>query len=131
MLDVDAEGGSAWLRLSEGGGLGIPPPPAAAFGCPDPADIAWIARRMTPQPVGTFTSRLDLANPVVGNGRPCTYVACTEPVYPRLEPCRTWARGRPGWNWSEIAAGHDAMVSAPAALAALLVRLAGRPTSTP
>ncbi len=125
MLDADPERSGAWQRIAqESGGFSIRPPPATYFDCPDPADVAWIARRLTPHPLGTFTSPLNLANPVIGNGRPCTYVACMDPVYPWLEPCRTWARRRAGWGWAEVAAGHDAMVSAPAELAALLVRLA-------
>ncbi|MGI4952055.1 MAG: alpha/beta fold hydrolase [Janthinobacterium lividum] len=126
MQDVDAERSGTWRRMAEAsGGLAIPPPPASYFDCPDPADAAWIARRLTPHPLGTFTTPLNLANPVLGNGRPCTYVACTDPVYPWLEASRQWARGREGWGWAEIAAGHDAMVSAPAELAELLVRIAG------
>ena len=124
MLDADPERSGAWKHIAqEGGGFSIPPPPATYFGCSDPADIAWIARRLTPHPLGTFTSPLNLATPVIGNSLPCTYVACTDPIYPWLEPCRTWARGRPGWGLMEIAAGHDAMISAPAELAALLVRI--------
>ena len=125
MLDADPERSGTWTRLArEGDGMSVAPPPASYFDCPDPADVAWIARRLTPHPLGTFTSPLNLRNATVGNGRPCTYVACTNPVYPWLEDCRQWARGRPGWNWAEVAAGHDAMVSAPAELAALLVRIA-------
>ena len=126
MLDADPARSGEWNRLAhQGGGLSIAPPPATYFDCPDPLDTAWIERRLTPHPLGTFTSPLTLANPTVGNGRPCTYVACTDPIYPWLEDCRAWARGRPGWNWAEIPAGHDAMISAPTTLAALLVRLAG------
>ena len=125
MLDADPDRSGAWTRAArEGDGMSLAPPPATYFDCPDPADTAWIERRLTPHPLGTFTSPLNLINPTVGNGRPCTYVACTDPVYPWLEPCRRWARGRPGWGWAEIAAGHDAMVSAPQALATLLTRLA-------
>lgn len=126
MLDADPERSGVWRRTAEEeGGLSIPPPPATYFGCTDPADVAWIDRRLTPHPLNTFTSPLNLASSVIGNGRPCTYVACTDPIYPWLEPCRSWARGRPGWGWAEIAAGHDAMISAPAELGALLVRIAG------
>ncbi len=126
MLDADPERSGAWQRIAtQGDGASIPPPPATYFDCPQPEDVAWIGRRLTPHPLGTFISPLNLANPVIGNGRPCTYVASVDPIYPWLEPCRVWARAQPGWGWAEIAAGHDAMVSAPAALAALLVRLAG------
>jgi pimeloyl-ACP methyl ester carboxylesterase len=125
MIDVDGARSLAWRRIAEQthGGISIPTPPATYFGVSDPADLAWIERRLTPHPLGTFTSKLRLANPVVGNGRPCTYVACTDPIYPPLEICRDWARGRPGWGWTEIATGHDAMVSAPDLVARLLAEV--------
>lgn len=105
------------------GGVSLPPPPASAFGIPDGPDADWVTRRMTPHPFGTMTSVLRLAHPV-GNGLPCAYVACTAPEYSPLEPARRWARGRPGWQWRELATGHDAMVTAPGPLADLLEELA-------
>ncbi|MBW8270696.1 hypothetical protein [Caldovatus aquaticus] len=81
-----------------------------------------MARRLTPHPLGTLESPLRLAHPP-GNGLPRTYVACTAPLYGPLEAARRWVRGRPGWDWRELAAGHDATVTAPAALARLLATL--------
>ncbi len=128
MQDADPQRSGAWRRMAEEeGAISIPPPPATYFDLPDPADVAWVERRMTPHPLGTFTSPLHLSDPRVGRGLPCTYVACTDPVYPWLEPCRRWARGRPGWSWAEVATGHDAMVSAPDALATLLLEGDARP----
>jgi pimeloyl-ACP methyl ester carboxylesterase len=101
------------------GGLGIPAPPPEAFAVTDPADAAWLRRRLTPHPVGTYMSPLTLNAPV-GNGLPCTYVACVGPVYGPLQSSRDRVRERPGWSWREIAAGHDAMVTAPDSLARLL-----------
>jgi pimeloyl-ACP methyl ester carboxylesterase len=106
------------------GGLAIPPPPPAAFGVPPGPDADWLARRMTPHPLRTMEDRLSLSNPAVGNGLPCTYVACTDPIYPPLDASRRWARGRTGWEWREIAAGHDCMVTAPEACARLLEEIA-------
>ena len=40
----------------------------------------WLRRRLTPHPAGTYESPLRLQNPV-GNGLPCTYIACTAPFY--------------------------------------------------
>ena len=57
-----------------------------------------------------------MKNPV-GNGRPCTYIACTAPLYAPLEGVRQWVKRQSGWRWQEIATGHDAMVTAPAELA--------------
>jgi pimeloyl-ACP methyl ester carboxylesterase len=101
------------------GGLFLPAPAPAAFGVPEGPDADWLRRRMTPHPFSVFCSTLSLAGPV-GNGRPCTYLFCNDPVYAPLEQSRRWAQGRPGWQWAEIATGHDAMVTAPAALARML-----------
>ena len=68
-------------------------------------------------------ARSPLADPV-GNGRPRTYIACTAPVYGPLEASRQWVKRQEGWNWQEIATGHDAMVTAPAELGRMLLAVA-------
>jgi pimeloyl-ACP methyl ester carboxylesterase len=100
-------------------GQGISPPDPAVFGVAGAPDRDWLLRRLTPQPAHTHDTPLRLVNPV-GNGRPCTYIACTDPALANIEPSHRWARGRPGWTWLEIATGHDAMVTAPAELTRLL-----------
>ena len=114
------------LRSAEAfsGGLCVPPPPAVSFGIPEGADAAWVERHLTPHPMGTFTSRLDLRHPI-GNGVPRTYIACTEPLSAGLASTRDWVRTRDDWGWREIATGHDAMVTAPAEWAAMLMEIAG------
>ncbi len=103
-----------------GGGICAPPPPVSVLGIPEDHPLAgWVARRMTPHPASTYVSPLRLRNPV-GNGLPRTYIACTEPYYDPLVWARDWVRGRAGWNWAEIATGHDAMVTEPEKTAALL-----------
>ncbi|MGF3022799.1 alpha/beta fold hydrolase [Methylobacterium aquaticum] len=104
------------------GGLSLPPPPAAAFGVLDPADAAWVERRLTPHPLSTYESPLPIQRPV-GNGLPRTYVDCTTPSYATLDGVKDWVRREPGWGWRDLATGHDAMVSAPGPLARLLVEL--------
>jgi pimeloyl-ACP methyl ester carboxylesterase len=109
--------------LEQGEGVAIPPPPPTAFGIPENhPDAAWVGRRLTPHPVGTYENPLRLEKPV-GNGRPCTYIACTAPLYGPLEGARQWVRRQPGWTWREIATGHDAMVTAPAELARMLAEI--------
>ena len=61
-------------------------------------------------------------NPVA-NGRPRTYIACTNPMYGLLEGARQWVKKQEDWKWQEIATGHDAMVTAPAELARMLAAL--------
>lgn len=108
------------VRIAEesSGGLSMPPPPAAAFGVPDGPDAAWLEARLTPHPLSTYQSRLPIEGRP-GNGLPARYIACTDPIYQPLEPVRTWIR-RTGWSIEEIATGHDAMVTAPAALVDML-----------
>ncbi|ACL61296.1 alpha/beta fold hydrolase [Methylobacterium nodulans] len=105
------------------GGVSLPVPPPESFGVIDAADAAWLGRRLTPHPLGTYESPLRLKGPL-GNGLPRTYVDCTNPSYPPLDGVKDWVRRQPGWDWAALATGHDAMVSTPDALARLLVELA-------
>ncbi|HUC18122.1 MAG TPA: alpha/beta fold hydrolase [Acetobacteraceae bacterium] len=112
------------LAQESSNGLTIPSPPPSAFGVPEGPDAAWLAPRLTPHPLATFTDRLRLANPN-GNDLPRTYICCTGPIYAPLEVARQRVRNKPGWNWREIATGHDAMVTEPALLARMLCEIAG------
>ena len=104
-----------------GGGLSLPVPSATALGVTGP-EAAWLARRLTPHPLSTFTSPLRLQSPV-GHHIPVTYIACTDPPYPPLDGVRHWARAQSGWAWRELAASHDAMVTHPERLTDLLLEL--------
>jgi hypothetical protein len=81
-----------------------------------------VNRRLTPHPVSTFDSPLRIDNPV-GNGRPRTYINCTNPLYGPLEETRRWVKTQENWKWQEIATGHDAMVMAPAELSRMLAAI--------
>ena len=122
IYDVDARCAS-WLEAAEqtSRGVSVPVPPASWFNIPDPNDVQWVERRLTPHPAGTYTSKLRLANADIGNNLPRTYVACVDPVYPPLQVCHDWARGRRGWSWAETPGGHDAMITQPEPLARLLL----------
>jgi pimeloyl-ACP methyl ester carboxylesterase len=127
------DGQTAWSRMppevaaerqrivmEQGAGLAAAPPPVSSFGVPEDHPLApWVRRRLTPHPAGAYQTPLRLANPV-GNGLPCTYIACTDPWYAPLAWARDWVRSRPGWEWQEITTGHDAMITAPAELARML-----------
>lgn len=108
---VDAEG----LRMA------IPAP--EKFGVTDPEQQAWLQRRLTPHPLKAYTEPLVLQHQF-GNGLSKTYIAVTDPWYPPLAAVRAQVRAQPDWQWREIAAGHDAMLTSPEALAALLEELA-------
>lgn len=106
------------MAADSSGGLSLPPPPAAAMGVTEPADAAWLEAKMTPHPFRTFESRLQITGPP-GAGKPARYIVCAEPLYAPLGVARDRARVL-GWPMRELAAGHDAMVTAPEALANLL-----------
>lgn len=102
------------------GGLTYPPPPAANFGVSEPDDLAWLERRLTPHPLRTYTEPFGLTAPL-GNGVPVTYICCTDPAYPAVHSAHAIVR-REGWEWRELATGHDAMISDPDATVAELLR---------
>jgi len=107
-----------------GAGVGAAPAlPPSAFGVKDAADAAWVQRRMTPQPIGTYLQALQLKAPL-GNGLPKTYIECTGDPIATLEPTKARVRADPGWHVRTLATGHDAMVIAPGALSDLLRELA-------
>ena len=101
------------------GGLSIPPPPAAAFAVTDPADAAWLEAYLTPHPLQTFTTAQTFRDEP-GNGLPVEYIACNDPKYrDPLDDARIRV-GSLGWPVTEIATGHNAMVTAPGALIDIL-----------
>jgi hypothetical protein len=106
-----------------GQGVFLPVLAPAAFGIPAHRPATdWVARRLTPHPVGTYDIPLKLDHPV-GNGRPRTYVACTNPLHRPVEEARRRAKAQAGWAWQELATAHDCMVTAPADVAALLAAI--------
>ena len=112
------------IRETGGGVAAAVALPPTAFGVKDPGDIAWVARRMTPQPVGTYMQPLMLQAPL-GNGLPKTYIDCTVDPIATLEPTKVRVRNDPGWKMRTLACGHDAMVIAPEPLTRMLVEIAG------
>lgn len=109
--------------LAHDGGISLPPPKAAALGISDPADAAWVERQMTPHPFATFSETVHWNGPV-GRGRPTTYIDCTQPPYAPLAALKTRLRSRADWTFAELPTGHDAMISAPEELTAILLRFA-------
>jgi pimeloyl-ACP methyl ester carboxylesterase len=117
---IPSEVREARIKAAEesSGGMSVPPPSAASFGVTEPAQAAWLDARLTPHPLSTFKSPLRLDNKV-GNGLPATYIVCSDPVYGPLQASRDWVK-RNGMDMVELRTGHDAMVTAPEALADLL-----------
>ncbi|MTI44486.1 pimeloyl-ACP methyl ester carboxylesterase [Roseibium hamelinense] len=111
------------LAKRTSGGLSLPVAAPGSFGMTDPEHIAFLESRLTPHPFKTITTSVSLAAPV-GNGLPAVYIRCTDPVYPPAVVAYQRALEL-GWPVAELLTGHDAMVTAPEALAKLLEQIAG------
>jgi pimeloyl-ACP methyl ester carboxylesterase len=98
----------------------ILPPDPAIYGFADAADTEWVRRRMTPHPFAPFEQKMRWGGPL-GSGLPRLYVDCTQPALAILGTMKDRYRGRPDWPFVEMNTGHDAMISAPADLARLLI----------
>lgn len=107
------------------GGVSLPVGDPETFGVTEPHQVARLKRLMTPHPLGTCTTPLNLDAPLA-NGIPVDYIACTDPPYPPAAGSHRRAKEL-GWRMHELATGHDAMVSAPEATADLLERIATGP----
>lgn len=109
---------------AKGDGWRIPPPVPEPLPPDLDADVRWVLSRMVPQPVRTFDPPVRLINAAATVPR--SYVFCTEGKGEGPAPSFVErARAEPGWRYRELAAGHAAHVTAPAALADLLLALVG------
>ncbi len=110
----------------------FPPPDPSVFGLQD-ADHEWVRRRQTPHPGHTYQAPLAF-DPVRVASVPRTFIDCTRPPLGTIDVIRQRVRDPKFWDgaWAsgggarvvELATGHDPMVSAPEALAQLLVACA-------
>lgn len=112
---------------AEGEGWYLPPPPSTGptlFGITDPADLAWVRGKLGPQPRTPHEQPLRLAHPA-GAALPCTFIYCADkaPGDPFAAMAQR-AREEAGWGYRELPTGHDAMVTMPQELGALLATLA-------
>jgi pimeloyl-ACP methyl ester carboxylesterase len=98
------------------------PASADVLGITSPELAAWVEERLTPQPRATYEQRVP-AGGQASQSIPRVYIHCTAgPMADRLLPFAQQARGL-GWRTYELASGHDAMLTAPNDLSALLVSL--------
>jgi pimeloyl-ACP methyl ester carboxylesterase len=104
----------------QGQGVALPSPPPGAFAVTEPADVAWLGRRLRPMPVGTYTASFAFKNSG-SNGLKRTYIASSKPPYALLAATREKVLRDDTWSFTTIEAGHDSMVTAPNELASLLL----------
>ncbi|MBN1966509.1 MAG: alpha/beta fold hydrolase [Anaerolineae bacterium] len=87
------------------------------------ADLAWLTARMTPHPMRTWLTPVSLKNPAA-KALPHTYIMCVGKGAARSLADAAVMRQRlepQGWGFAVLDTGHDAMISQPDELAALLL----------
>ncbi len=91
------------------------------FGITDNDEQKWLRERLTPHPAATFEQKLRFARSEA-LAIPKTHIWCSvyEGVRSTTPPSSPSAAG---WSLIEIQTGHDAMISAPRELAAILSTL--------
>jgi len=104
----------------EGDGWRLPPIPLEVFGVTEAADLAWARPRLGMQPLKTLEQPVPQTNPAAA-ALPRTYIHCTG--WDGFAVPAEHARRAAGWHVRELASGHDAMITAPQALAELLLKL--------
>ncbi|WP_409180121.1 alpha/beta fold hydrolase [Amycolatopsis sp. VS8301801F10] len=106
----------------EGPGFGwlVPVRSLSKLGVTDEADVDWLTPRLTPHPWLAYTEPLRLTGK--GDQVPAAFVECVE--WMRVFTPQAEKAAALGWPTHEIAAGHEAMVTAPDELGALLLEIA-------
>jgi pimeloyl-ACP methyl ester carboxylesterase len=100
------------------------PPPLALFGVNDPELLDWVEARLSPQPVSTYLEPVPPGT-VESEALPRVFIHCTGNPATTPDvfgPFAKKAREK-GWDVVEIATGHIAMLTAPPALAQLLLAI--------
>lgn len=107
------------------GGLAVPNPkslsPSWGF-TPGTVDYDWVMRRITPTPLRSYLTALDLHGPI-GNGVAKTYIHCTNPENAVIEPSRKLVRSMTGWAWIDFPGPHDAMITDPDGITSILLQV--------
>ncbi len=104
-----------------GNGWLVPPLGARAMGVLDSKDSAWVDSMLTGMPLRTHSERLR-APRNLAKTLPRVYIAC--PSFGAFDAYAAQAQ-REGWRYYEMApdVGHDAMITHPEALAAILLEV--------
>lgn len=104
-----------------GGGWRIPPASAQLLGITEACQARWLTALLTHQPLRTFTQPISICESQ-DSALPATYIHCTVgPLVSELERFAARFRGLGKSVFYQLATGHDAMLTQPAVLAAVLL----------
>lgn len=119
LLDVAPDWFAGWCRdVATGEPAMMPVPSLRTVGVPeDGPEAAWLAPQLVPQPFATFTDRAPSA--FTPGSVELHAILCK----PSKMPFTAFAEAA-GATCHDLASGHDAMVTAPAALADVLLEIA-------
>lgn len=86
------------------------------------AELEWMQSKLTPYPLKTWLMLMTFTNPVA-RSIPRTFIHCTggssvEEIVKEEKKCL-----EAGWQYCQLATGHDAMITAPEELSKLLLDL--------
>ncbi len=106
------------------GDVSRPAPSAADFGLTDPADIAWVEPKLTPQPVGVSMQPLILTGARDRIARKL-YIRASSYEQPAFDAALAKCKAAAGWRTIEMPdCSHDVMVDAAPQLTAILQEIA-------
>jgi pimeloyl-ACP methyl ester carboxylesterase len=121
-------GVTAFLASMAPDGVSMLPLPAAAFGiAADHPQHDWVQENLRPHPLKTWTDPIALSGKggldIGGDRIRKTYIHCTQPALEQSQFPYIAARVQadPRWAYAELKTGHDAMVTDPKSVAALLI----------
>lgn len=103
------------MRRTEKNGF-LRPPPAQAFGVEDPVDVKWCDQRLTAMPIKTHEDAISISVRDVAMG---AQVFCTCSQFKGFLMMQNRAE-QMGWALHWVDAGHDAMITMPQDLGALI-----------
>jgi len=110
------------LRQAHSGGRGwlVPPLPPEDFGVSDEDDVRWMKERLVAHPLRTIFEPVRLGNAAAA--LPRAFIYCNKPELGLFKPFAERAKTQ-GWQYNELGTGHDAMITQPQQLAALLLEI--------
>jgi pimeloyl-ACP methyl ester carboxylesterase len=114
---IPSDGQSFVTSAEDFTGPTIPPPSTAPGDYFDEADRAWVDRKATPQPTGTFTERLRVTGAYRRVPRKI-FVQATG--WDGFAETASALRSDPDWTVHKVACGHDIAIDRPEELAAIL-----------
>jgi pimeloyl-ACP methyl ester carboxylesterase len=102
-------------------GFNLSPVSAAALGITDADDAAWVNRRMTPHPVGTYLQPIRLTRGLEAITNK-VYLACDKTSLSVFDGTKQRVRDDAGWRYASLDTSHDAMIVSPALLADAVIK---------